>query len=210
MVDFPLLSIISFLLGAIIIGYGGVLATYSIRGLENRNKIKGAFYISLSAIVIGVGGFATSYGWKLKNTYDQKRAIIVSVARELDYNYHLVDRNYLFSRDSTKLRKVALFYPRLTTDAAKAALLSGLFSIDNTIDSSLQHLLSEIIFRSDDVNRRFQVSDDFSLSTVDRERVMEHRLLVQNSDLLTWYFNLHRELDSFLVTNYKWLGRQQR
>lgn len=208
--NFPFLSIVYFLFGSLTIGIGGVLATYGIRLLGKSGKTRSAFFITLSAIVIGFGGFTTSYGWKLKDRSDNKRALIYSVARELDYNTQLIYKNHLFTKDSTRLSSIGLFYPRFTSGAAMAGLLSGVFNSEDEKDSSMQHLLSEIIIRTYDVNRRLEVSDNFSLSESDRERVMEHRLLVQRSVRLKWYLNLHNELDSFLIVNYTWLERQQK
>jgi len=195
-------------LAALAIGIGGASSTFAFRYWESRQvkskaRTKSISLALLGVLLIGFGGNLSTYSWKVYDNESAKREITISVVNEWNYNQDLFKTSTLFSEDSASLRSYN-FYPRFSNEAIRFALMSSLFDLSDSLDNRFLAILWKMERVIYDTNNRLQVTDNYSLNTLDRESVAERRRHVLESIRLKWFVNNQATLGEFLKSNYPW------
>lgn len=207
MFDWTLPEVLYLALGAIVIGVGGVLATWGIDRLKEHNAIAGWMFITLGALAIGLGGIATSSGWNIRSDREQKRAILISVAREWDLNQTSIEESVLLDSDTLKIDGAAgPMYPRFSKGAAMTAITSGLFDDGERTDSALLVALTLYARSVHSVNVRFDVWEPFNTTNMDGVIRRQKRWVLVRSVRWQEHMEIHTGLNDFLNKNYDWLS----
>lgn len=207
-------SVIYIFGGAIIIGFGGILANISFNkmaGEAPKKKTGRAFkwYFQLpailttffSAIVIGIGSLMLSFGWNRYEADQAKMDLINSVGHELAYNSYLLTGG-LFDSTSEVFSNPGEWYSQLKCNASQDLINSSYLKYNEPIDDSLLQILAKFILRVDNINQRFEYTNIHCLNFKDKDSVLEYRLELVKSNRLKWYVNIHEELTKFIWEHY--------
>lgn len=194
--------------GTLIIGLEGAISTFAYKLWEARGVKANAFsktivFLVLGALLIGIGGTLSTYGWKVQSNAAEKRAIVISVAKEWMFNSLLHNTNKYLLMDSTAMTSYG-FNPRFKSDALSFALYSHLFSSDDSTDAEFLSVLTAVEQNIYRVNVKLNLTDNLSFATLDREKVAKHRLHVVESEGMKEYLTIHAQLGEYLKTNFPW------
>jgi len=193
------------IVGALVIGVGGVFSTWGIDRLKERSAIRGWAIIAFGALIIGAGSYVTGQGLDRRAVRLQKQALIIAVAQEWELNDFEFKNSGLLQGDSLELWSIGALYPRFSRDAAIAALSSGQFDAKRPEDSVFLFMTTELARRIRDVNARLDLSDGLITEGLPIEVLVQHRKVVLESVRLKWFLNIHRFADSLLSASYPWL-----
>ena len=194
--------------GALLIGIGGHLSAITPKLwqgmiLKSNPRILAVILGLLGITLVGGGGALTTYAWNKFDRADAKKAIVISVSKELGYNARKYNENNLFSNDSVLLEGWA-FYPRFRNEAMQYALMPSLFDISDSLDNAWLNKLRETDLIIYDMNMRLQVIDNLRLKNPDNKLLAEKRRMVNDSDILQDFKDDHNRLVKLIKSNYPW------
>lgn len=136
----------------------------------------GGWVALIGAIVIAVGGFATTKGWDIVNQNSAKRSLLIAVAQECQLNQLFMRSPPLqFSTEKVPdIIKRHYCYPQIRFSAAEEAIRSSLFDLNKPDEKKFKVVLTDFVTGANEVNNSFRIMDmDLSLASVTQEKRFE-------------------------------------
>ena len=198
--------------GAVVIAIGGVLATLGWfqldawkRDEKSRHKgqhFKGWCLVLLGSAIIGVGGVIVPFGWSMMDDWGKMQNLYHGVVREWEMNTSLLKNDPGFNtKDLETLRSHRLF-PKLRNTACGNLLNSGLFSSNSQTEKDFLVQIADYEEAVRDINSRLDVSNNYIVSTIDTEKVKQHRMTVLTSRGYRSFLDVHESLKKQLLQTY--------
>jgi len=190
--------------GGLIIGLAGIFATYGWNNLNrSKHKLKCWLLIVGGGLFITIGGICATNGWNLLDRHKQKKTLIVGITHEWEINEKLRN-DPLFMASEDAVLKSWLLYPRFKRSALNSVLTSGLFNSKIPRERSILIATANYETTIADVNSRLESSDNFVLSTSDKEAIKKHRLNIPKSEGFQSFVEKHKLFYELIERDYKW------
>src|SRR3972149_10512859 len=172
--------------GAVVIAIGGVLATLGWfqldawkRDEKSRHKgqhFKGWCFVLLGSAIIGVGGVIVPFGWSMMDDWGKMQNLYHGVVREWEMNTSLLKNDPKFNTKDLEILHSHRLFPKFRNTAFGNLLNSGLFSSNSQTEKDFLVQIADYEEAVRDINSRLDVSKNYIVSTINTEKVKQHRM----------------------------------
>ena len=179
------------------LAYGSVIQ----EGWEKGRRFRTVLFV----VAIAMGGLFLTRAWNLIGEYEQKKAIMLEVARDWKLNGRVLEfPKFSATDDETLSQKFS--YPQLYSGSLNPAISSGVFKGNNDIDAETLNIICAYSITLTKLQNMLDLVDETVFVGVGRNSLKQWRM-VRNSNELHPFKKCHNRLGELLKRD-GWLAQE--